>query len=98
MYYDQLTILYLINTVFVVSLLYIMVGALMFVTRGGFFDGITLSFRRFMKKGTNMGKMMDEVEYMDLPSEAFEYTFTESLLVSGLLGFLITIGSSFLIF
>ncbi|WLD94908.1 DUF3899 domain-containing protein [Alkalihalobacillus sp. AL-G] len=91
LYYNEMTMLIFINSVFIVSLFYIMIGALFFVTRGGFFDGITLSVRRFMKKGTRMGATMEDVERMDLPSEAFEYSYTEPLLLSGFIGFLLTV-------
>ncbi|WP_261132563.1 DUF3899 domain-containing protein [Bacillus sp. Marseille-Q3570] len=96
-YYDNITVVTFINSIFLISMLYIMLGGLMFVTRGGFFDAITLSFRRFMKKGTKMGEIMEDVENSELPSEAFEYTFSEPLLLTGLLGFLTTVLISFTI-
>ncbi|MCF6409207.1 DUF3899 domain-containing protein [Pseudalkalibacillus salsuginis] len=94
-YYDKITVVTFINSVFLVSMLYIMVGGLMFVTRGGFFDAFTHSFRRLMKKGTRMGEIMDDVENMHLPSEAFEYTYSDPLLITGLIGFLTTVLISF---
>lgn len=90
-YYETITFVTTINSVFMISLLFIMIGAMMFVTRGGFFDAITLSFRRFMKKGTKYGEIMEDVERMDLPSEAFEYTLTEPMLFAGVVGFLSTV-------
>ncbi|WP_408010706.1 DUF3899 domain-containing protein [Pseudalkalibacillus sp. A8] len=94
-YYENFTVVTFINSTFLVSMLYIMIGGLMFVTRGGFFDAFTHSFRRFMKKGTKMGEMMDDVENMQLPSEAFEYSYSEPLLITGLIGFLSTVLISF---
>ncbi|MGM7700897.1 DUF3899 domain-containing protein [Pseudalkalibacillus sp. Hm43] len=94
-YYDNLTFVAVLNSVFMVSLAYIMLGCLMFVARGGFFDAITLSFRRFMKKGTKYGDIMDDVERMELPSEVFEYKATEPLLISGIIAFLATVLISF---
>lgn len=94
-YYETVTFLTVLNSVFIVSMVYIMIGALMFVTRGGFFDAFTLSVRRFMKKGTRYGAIMDDVENIDLPSEVFEYTYTEPLLLTGIVGFLTTVLISF---
>jgi hypothetical protein len=94
-YYENLSAIAILNSVFMISMVFIMLGALMLVTRGGFFDAITLSFRRMMKKGTKFGEMMDDVETMGLPSEAFEYSFTEPVLISGIIGFLVTVFLSF---
>ncbi len=94
-YYENLTLVTVLNSVFMISLVYIMIGSLMFVARGGFFDAITLSFRRFMKKGTKYGELMDDVERMELPSEVFEYKATEPLLISGVITFLATVLISF---
>lgn len=58
----------LINIVFVLSFLYLIVTLFLYTKRGGFYDGITFSFRRF----TNL---MIERDYLEewkskpLPSE-----------------------------
>ncbi|MGC4375390.1 DUF3899 domain-containing protein [Fictibacillus sp. Mic-4] len=49
-FFHSLSLLALVNTLFYLSLALFLFGLLLYVLKGGFFDAIVLSFRRFIKK------------------------------------------------
>ncbi|WP_230875105.1 DUF3899 domain-containing protein [Lysinibacillus cavernae] len=84
--HQSITLLTLINNIFLVSLAVTIVGASLFVVQGGLFNGITYSFKRFFARVTKNGvyafELDGDLEFVQAPS----YTFTYPLLLAGILG------------
>jgi hypothetical protein len=97
-YYKGVSLLSLINSLFIISLIYLIFGAFMFTSRGGFFDGITYSFRTVYTRLSKKGQILkDEIDTMALPSEMFSHKLTTAFLLTGGILFFITIIVGFLI-
>ncbi|WP_255437594.1 DUF3899 domain-containing protein [Thalassobacillus sp. CUG 92003] len=84
-----------INQLFYLAYFYLVVALLMWVIRGGFFDGITYSFRRFADRVSRNRDYLDDWETKKLPSqtvnnEVLKFFFFQGVfLSSGLLGLLV---------
>ncbi|UOQ43437.1 DUF3899 domain-containing protein [Halobacillus salinarum] len=83
-----------INQLFYISYFYLFVGLLMLVIRGGFFDAITYSFRRFHGMTSKRRDYMDDWKTKPLPSQSINrswlnfFIFHGVTLTLGLLGLL----------
>lgn len=69
---DKITLLNYINSLFYLCLLYLVVVLVIYTIKGGFFDGITYSFRRFHAVMFNPGDLLEEWKEKPLPSERFK--------------------------
>lgn len=83
-----------INSLFYIAYFYLFVGILLWVIRGGFFDAITYSFRRFYNRVSKQKDYMDDWQKKPLPSQTIEkswlsfFMFNGGMLMVGLLGLL----------
>ncbi|KHE68146.1 DUF3899 domain-containing protein [Halobacillus sp. BBL2006] len=83
-----------INQLFYIAYFYLFVGLLLWVIRGGFFDAITYSFRRFSNKMAKQKDYLDDWKEKPLPSQTVEkswlsfFLFHGSMLALGLLALL----------
>ncbi|MCA0969592.1 DUF3899 domain-containing protein [Halobacillus litoralis] len=83
-----------INSLFYIAYFYLFVGVLLWVVRGGFFDAITYSFRRFTNRVSKQKDYMDDWKTKPLPSQTIEsrwmrfFMFNGGMLMLGLLGLL----------
>lgn len=84
--HQPIIFLTLINSIFLISLAFTIVGASLFVVQGGLFNGIAYSFKRFFARVTKNGayafELDGDLEFVNAPS----YTFTYPLLLAGILG------------
>jgi hypothetical protein len=96
-YYKNLTLLTFINTSFIISSLLLFCGLFMLVAKGGFFDGITFGFRRFLRNTSKTEQMLgDDIETMALPSQTITTRMISPILISGAMLFCIMLLSLFL--
>ncbi|OQP05624.1 hypothetical protein B1690_13245 [Geobacillus sp. 46C-IIa] len=80
-----------INAAFLISLVPLSVGGLLFVCERGFFSGFAYGFRRWRKSGTKAKQYLEEAaeeNETDEPPGSPRFTMTYPLLFSGLLLFL----------
>ncbi|MBD8067528.1 DUF3899 domain-containing protein [Bacillus sp. PS06] len=83
--YQQLSLLHFINLTFIFSAVFILLSLFIFVTKKGFFDGITISFRKFYKHTTRLNELDNELDEMRLPSEQIPGMTFSTLFITGLL-------------
>lgn len=83
--YREFSLLAFINISFVLASIFIFFYLLLFVTKAGFFDAITYSFRKFTKHHSKTENFtVDDLEEMKLPSDIFTQKNTTPILFSGL--------------
>jgi hypothetical protein len=78
-YAPSYAILYYINSLFYLSLVYLIVFLFMYTTKGGFFDGITFGFRRFNHVILKQNDYLEEWREKPLPSEKLNVHFYQIL-------------------
>ncbi|MBE4909375.1 DUF3899 domain-containing protein [Bacillus luteolus] len=90
LYSQTVSLLSFINFTFFISSFFILLYLLLFVAKGGFFDGITYSFRRFTKQFSRTEVFAeDDLEQMALPSEMLRYKKTTPIILNGLILFVL---------
>ncbi|MDP5273340.1 DUF3899 domain-containing protein [Chengkuizengella axinellae] len=90
LYYKEITLVSYINSIFIISAVFLLLGLFLIVVRGGFFDFFYSSIRKVVKRTTRQGEMLgDDIDSMRLPSEMSEFNFIKPLLVTGLVLFCI---------
>ncbi|WP_407936282.1 DUF3899 domain-containing protein [Litchfieldia alkalitelluris] len=67
-FYKEFSLLHFINITFGFSSIFILFGLLTFITKKGFFDGITYSFRKLYKHTTRY-QVIEDLDEMRMPSE-----------------------------
>ncbi len=83
--YKSFTLLSLINSLFTVGINIFLLSVLFHITKNGFFDGITYSFRNFYKSFSKKGQLIsDDIDHMALPSE-YSYSFIKPMFYSSLM-------------
>ncbi|QGS69978.1 DUF3899 domain-containing protein [Oceanobacillus sp. 143] len=88
---DQYNITNFINTLFYISLLYIIIGLFLYIKRGGFFDGITFGFRRFWSVMSRHPDYLEEWKEKPLPSESKNEKFYRFIKFQGIALFIILV-------
>lgn len=79
----QQDLFHYINVLFYVGYPYLTIGLLLLVIKGGFFNGITYSFRRFHGRMSKSRDYMDDWEKKPMPSERVEVDFLKGILFQG---------------
>lgn len=97
--YNTFTLLAIVNATFLVSLLYLVFGAALFLVQSGFFNGITYSFKRFFRRTKKIDEMIYESnpqleEESYLPKEHY-FPIAYPILTSGGILFVITLVIAF---
>ncbi|RWZ55151.1 DUF3899 domain-containing protein [Halobacillus fulvus] len=83
-----------INHLFYIAYFYLFIGILMWIIRGGFFDAITYSFRRFYNNVAKEKDYLDDWKDKPLPSQTIRkswlgfFLFNGGMLTAGLLALL----------
>lgn len=95
--FDSWTILAFVNAAAVTSLIFIIMGALLFVSGQGFFSGIAYSFRRFFKKTSKTWQMLDEPDE-EYSVRKHSFSLTIPFLAVGIGLFLVTFFISLYVF
>ncbi|HEU5139084.1 MAG TPA: DUF3899 domain-containing protein [Bacillales bacterium] len=98
--YKEVSFLSAINSASLASLILIIVGASMLVVQGGFFNGISYSFKRFYRKSLKSTEgFEDEVDdnEEDYRPTQRTFSFTFPALIVGILLFLLTLALSYTI-
>ena len=78
-YSSSYTILHYINSLFYLSLIYLIVFLFIYTTKGGFFDGITFGFRRFNHVILKQSDYLEEWRERPFPSEKINKNFYQTL-------------------
>ena len=78
-YSSSYTILHYINSLFYLSLIYLIVFLFIYTTKGGFFDGITFGFRRFNHVILKQSDYLEEWRERPFPSEKINKHFYQTL-------------------
>lgn len=77
-------LLHYINQLFYFAYFYIFIGIIMWVVKGGFFDGITYGFRRFSSKISKHKDYLDDWEEKPLPSQTINKSVPGFFLFHGI--------------
>ncbi|MFC4320648.1 DUF3899 domain-containing protein [Litchfieldia salsa] len=83
--YQQISLLHFINITFIFSSCFILLSLLIFISKAGFFDGITFAFRKFYKNTVKIKELEEDVEQMRLPSEQTTKVSISSFLMTGII-------------
>ncbi|MGP4062037.1 DUF3899 domain-containing protein [Halobacillus sp. H74] len=73
-----------INQLFYVAYFYLFFGIIMWVVRGGFFDGITYGFRRFTNQMSKQKDYLDDWKEKPLPSKNISSSVPKFFLYHGM--------------
>lgn len=102
---NQPLMLNFINSYFMIGLLYLTAGALLYVIGGGFFNIFSYSFKKFWKVNSKkenyiaeMEEIEDSVKHKGPNMEVISFSWTRPLIFSGLLSFVITFGCSIIFY
>lgn len=68
---SEYSFVHYINSVFYLSFFYIVIFLFLYIAKGGFFDGVTFSFRRFHHVMLKNDDYMEEWKEKPLPSQKF---------------------------
>jgi hypothetical protein len=97
-------LLSIIDSMFVIGIAYISLGALLYIFEKGFFNGIVYALKRF-RNSTKQGKYISQFDDLDEMKEAHEeygvqrsYSITRSFLLIGGLTFALSILLSYLLY
>jgi hypothetical protein len=97
-------ILSLLNGLFVTGMIYLIIGAFMYIFQKGFFNGIVYALERF-RKSTTQGKFLSQFDDIDSTEEAHEeytvvrsYKITRTLLIIGCSLLVISLALSYLLY
>lgn len=83
--YSGISLITFINSLFTIALLLLVIGLFMFVSRGGFFDAITLTFRKVFASASKRAQLLQaDMKDLSLPSDLFGSKITYIFLLSGL--------------
>ncbi|UOR13131.1 DUF3899 domain-containing protein [Halobacillus amylolyticus] len=74
-----------INLLFYIAYVYLFIGLILWVVRGGFFDGITYSMRRFTNRMSKNKDYLDEWEDRPLPSEMVHRSWSRFFMFQGVI-------------
>ncbi len=97
LYYGSVTLLTFINTSFTYSSILVFLSLLTLVTKRGFFDGITYSFRRIFASSQPDKQLENDIRNeMRPPSELLHPLSIQPMLIASLLLFLCMMASLFI--
>lgn len=80
--YDAWSMIAFINAASITSLVFICIGAILFVAGQGFFSGIAYSFRRFLKSSSKKWEMLEEPEE-EYVLKRYRFQLTNPFLIIG---------------
>ncbi|MFD2924252.1 DUF3899 domain-containing protein [Halobacillus naozhouensis] len=78
-------LLYFINFLFYFSCFYLFTGLVLWVVRGGLFDGVTFGMRRFVSEMSRNKDYLDDWKDRPLPSKTIQRSFLSFFLFQGVL-------------
>ncbi|MEI2663509.1 DUF3899 domain-containing protein [Rossellomorea sp. LJF3] len=97
-------LLSIIDSLFVIGIAYISIGALLYIFEKGFFNGIVYALKRF-RNSTKQGKYISQFDDLDEMKEAHEeygaqrsYSITKSFLLTGGLTLVLSIIMTYLLY
>ncbi|WP_312094048.1 DUF3899 domain-containing protein [Niallia sp.] len=76
---SEYSFVHYINAVFYLSFIYIIIFLFLYIAKGGFFDGVTFSFRRFHHVMLKNDDYLEEWKEKPLPSQKFNKGFYSAL-------------------
>jgi hypothetical protein len=91
--------IHFINNLFLISLIFIIIGGTLFIIQGGFFTAINYSFKRVYKRLSRKGVYMAELEGDNKNDDDFKryrFSFMPSILLTGVILFALTMLLAFL--
>ncbi|MBW3111961.1 MULTISPECIES: DUF3899 domain-containing protein [Bacillaceae] len=97
-------LLSIIDSLFVIGIVYVSLGALLYIFEKGFFNGIVYAFKRF-RNSTKQGMYISQFDELDDTKEAHEeftvkrsYSITKSLLTLGAFTLVLSVILSYLLY
>ncbi|WP_179884927.1 DUF3899 domain-containing protein [Bacillus sp. AFS015802] len=97
-------LLSIIDSLFIIGITYVGLGALLYIFQKGFFNGIVYAFKRF-RNSTKQGKYISQFDDLDEMKEAHEefgvqrsYSVTTSFLTIGALTLVLSIVLTYLLY
>ncbi|CAN7463751.1 DUF3899 domain-containing protein [Rossellomorea sp. LjRoot5] len=97
-------LLSIIDSLFVIGIAYISIGALLYIFERGFFNGIVYALKRF-RNSTKQGKYISQFDDLDEMKEAHEeygvqrsYSITKSFLLIGGVTLILSIVMTYLLY
>ncbi|WP_246001277.1 DUF3899 domain-containing protein [Oceanobacillus piezotolerans] len=74
-FFDSFSLVNLINALFFISFAYLMITLFLYTVKGGFYDGVTFGFRRFIHVMSRNKDYLDEWKDKPMPSETTNEKF-----------------------
>lgn len=97
-------LLSIIDSLFIIGIVYTAIGALLYIFQKGFFNGIVYALKRF-RNSTKQGKYIsqfDDLDEMKEPHEEYgaqrSYSITNSFLLVGAVTLVLSIALSYLLY
>ncbi|MCA1059494.1 DUF3899 domain-containing protein [Rossellomorea aquimaris] len=97
-------LLSIIDSLFIIGILYVCLGSLLYIFEKGFFNGLVYAIKRF-RKSSKLGKYASEFDELDETKEAHEefsvkrsYSITKSLLTLGAVTLVLSIVLTYLLY
>lgn len=87
-----------INSLFFISIILLMLGGILVVLKGGMFDGIIYSFRRFYRRTSKLENYITEQtgELQNTPKNSLSGLSVHPILISGTVLFLFSLFAAYL--
>ncbi|MFC7784706.1 MULTISPECIES: DUF3899 domain-containing protein [unclassified Rossellomorea] len=97
-------LLSIIDSLFIIGITYVAIGALLYIFQKGFFNGILYALKRF-RNSTKQGKYISQFDTLDETKDAHEeygmqrsYSITRSFLIVGTISLVLSITLSYLVY
>ncbi|WP_064092255.1 DUF3899 domain-containing protein [Rossellomorea aquimaris] len=97
-------LLSIIDSLFIVGISYVIIGALLYIFERGFFNGIVYALKRF-RSSTKQGKFLSQFDDLDKTNDPHEeygaerrFTITKPFLLLGSMAFVLSIALSYLLY
>jgi hypothetical protein len=97
-------LLSIIDSMFIIGIMYVAIGALLYIFQKGFFNGILYALKRF-RNSTKQGKYISQFDKLDETKDAHEeygmqrsYSITRSFLIVGTISLVLSIALSYLVY
>ncbi len=97
-------LLSIIDSLFIIGIAYVAIGALLYIIQKGFFNGIVYALKRF-RNSTKQGKYISQFDDLDEAKEPHEeynversYSITRSFLLVGSITLVLSISMTYLLY
>lgn len=81
----------ILNNLFIIASILLIIGGGFFVLQGGFFNGITYSFKRFFSRITRLGEYATAIDGDVKYTSVFSSDYTYPILIAGGIQFILVL-------